>query len=195
MLLRHVQTLTVALVALWVGVIALGNVTDYASNFAFVRHVLSMDTIFPESTLSWRALTHPVVHHVVYASIIAAEVVIAVLCGWGAVVLFRCREDPAAFSRGKSMAVAGYVLALVLWLGGFVIVGGEWFAMWQSETWNGLDAAFRMVVVVTLFLLLLLKEEGAPAVEQEARVAEDAPALEEVSAGEERAGDSELSST
>jgi len=27
--------------------VALNNITDYGSNYAFVRHVLSMDTTFP----------------------------------------------------------------------------------------------------------------------------------------------------
>ena len=172
-MLRYVQIVTVALVAVWIGLIALGNITDYSANFEFVRHVLSMDTIFPDSRLTWRALTHPVMHHVAYGSIIAAEVVIATLCGWGAVVLFRCRADDAGFARGKSIAVAGYVLALVLWLGGFVIVGGEWFLMWQSEKWNGLEPAVRMTGIITLFTILLFMKEDASAVGHRARVTDD----------------------
>lgn len=161
MLLRYAQIVTVALVAVWVGLIALNNVTDYSSNFEFVRHVLSMDTTFPDSRLTSRALTHPALHHLAYAIIIATEIAIAALCGWGAVVLFRSRRGGAGFARGKAIALAGYLVALLLWLGGFVVVGGEWFAMWQSSMWNGLDAAFRLIVVVTLFMLLLFVKEEA----------------------------------
>jgi len=34
--------------------------TDYNTNFEFVRHVLSMDTIFPGNRLLYRRLTSPV---------------------------------------------------------------------------------------------------------------------------------------
>ena len=37
----------------------------------------------------------------------------------------------------------------------FLSVGGEWFLMRQSKTWNGQDAAFRMFMVVGLVLLLI----------------------------------------
>ena len=29
-----------------------------------------------------------------------------------------------------------------------MIVGGEWFAMWQSSVWNGQDAAFRFYMTI-----------------------------------------------
>jgi predicted small integral membrane protein len=29
-----------------------------------------------------------------------------------------------------------------------MVVGGEWFAMWQSKTWNGQEAAFRFYCAV-----------------------------------------------
>ena len=31
------------------------NVIDYATNYAFVTHVMDMDTVFPDSALTWRA--------------------------------------------------------------------------------------------------------------------------------------------
>jgi predicted small integral membrane protein len=37
----------------------------------------------------------------------------------------------------------------------FISVGGEWFLMWQSKTWNGQDAAFRMFVVLGIILVYL----------------------------------------
>jgi predicted small integral membrane protein len=33
-------------------------------------------------------------------------------------------------------------------------IGGEWFAMWQSEDWNGLDAALRVFVFSGVVLLV-----------------------------------------
>ena len=39
--------------------VAFGNVSDYDTNFAFIQHVLSMDTIFERSTIRYRAITDP----------------------------------------------------------------------------------------------------------------------------------------
>jgi predicted small integral membrane protein len=37
----------------------------------------------------------------------------------------------------------------------FLTVGGEWFLMWQSKTWNGQEVAVRMFTVIGIVLLLL----------------------------------------
>ena len=37
----------------------------------------------------------------------------------------------------------GTTLGFLVWFTGFLVIGGEWFAMWQSATWNGQEAAFR----------------------------------------------------
>ncbi len=47
-----------------------------------------------------------------------------------------------------------------MWLVAFLSVGGEWFLMWQSKTWNGQDAAFRMFMVVGLVLLLIAQPDA-----------------------------------
>jgi predicted small integral membrane protein len=36
-----------------------------------------------------------------------------------------------------------------------MIVGGEWFAMWQSHVWNGLQAAFRFCMTTVAVLLFV----------------------------------------
>ena len=36
-----------------------------------------------------------------------------------------------------------------------MVVAGEWFAMWQSQTWNGQEAAFRFYMAVLGVLILL----------------------------------------
>ena len=41
-----------AAMAFFATLVMFGNITDYSTNFAFVRHVLSMDTIFSDSTIN-----------------------------------------------------------------------------------------------------------------------------------------------
>ena len=78
--LRASKAALVAAVALFASLVTFGNLTDYNTNFVFVQHVLSMDTIFPFSTIKYRAITSPALHHAAYAFIIAAETATAVLC-------------------------------------------------------------------------------------------------------------------
>jgi predicted small integral membrane protein len=156
MIERLAKITLVAAVALYFAVVALNNVTDYGSNLAFVQHVLAMDTTFPGNKLSWRALTSPSVHHVFYAGIILWEAVSALVIGLGAVQLWRERRTSApAFNAAKSAAIGALAFSLLLWFTAFLTVGGEWFVMWQSHTWNGQDAAFRMFGCIALILLFL----------------------------------------
>lgn len=160
--LQYAKIATVAAFALWASVVALGNLVDYPTNFEFVRHVLSMDTTFPQSRLQARALPSPVIHHLAYGIIIALELAVSVLCWWGAAGMLKGRRDPERFRKARDRAAAGYLLAILLFFVGFVTVGGEWFAMWQSTTWNGLEPAFRLTTVATLFLMLLyMRGDGA----------------------------------
>ena len=161
---RAAKTACVAAIALFATLVAFGNLTDYNTNFAFVQHVLSMDTIFPFSTIKYRAITSPAAHHVAYALIIAAEVLTAVLCWIGTVALARrLRADARTFHRAKRFAIAGLALGFLLWQVGFMSIGGEWFGMWQSQQWNGVASAFRfaMVIIAVMIFVVLPDEELA----------------------------------
>lgn len=156
MMIRLAKAALVATSALFLLIVVFNNLTDYGSNFEFVRHVLGMDTTFPGNRGMWRALTSPLIHHVFYASIILWELISGVLLAAGAWKLWQARRAPAAvWQHAKSLAIAGLVLNMLLWFLAFITVGGEWFLMWQSSTWNGQNAAFRMFAVLGLILVFL----------------------------------------
>ena len=147
--------------ALFAFAVTFGNITDYGTNFAFVRHVLAMDTIFPDSGIRYRAITNPALHHAAYWLIIAAEAVTAALCWIGAAALLRQRRaDAAAFNRAKTFAIAGLTLGFLVWQFGFMTVGGEWFGMWQSAQWNGTPSAFRFAMVMIAVLIFVTLPDG-----------------------------------
>jgi predicted small integral membrane protein len=50
-------------------------------------------------------------------------------------------------------------VSLLQWFVAFLIVGGEWFLMWQSSVWNGQGAAGRMFAVFALILVFLNQRE------------------------------------
>ncbi|MEP6897086.1 MAG: DUF2165 domain-containing protein [Rhodanobacter sp.] len=158
--MRISRILLITIIALWVALVAFGNITDYRSNLVFVQHVLAMDTIFPDAGIHYRAIHSPALQHVAYVLIIATEALTAMLCGAGAWRMWVARRRSAlVFHRAKRMAVAGLTLGLMLWLGGFMAIGGEWFGMWMSTQWNGLASAFRFVVVLLAALIYLGQHE------------------------------------
>ncbi|NMW25707.1 DUF2165 family protein, partial [Rhodanobacter denitrificans] len=81
---RLSKIMLTATIALWLALVAFGNVTDYGSNLVFVQHVLAMDSIFPDAGIHYRAIHAPLLQHAAYVLIIAAEALAAVLCGTGA---------------------------------------------------------------------------------------------------------------
>ena len=54
--LRLSRTALTASLAAFFSLIAFGNITDYGTNFAFVQHVMSMDTTFRSPGVMWRAI-------------------------------------------------------------------------------------------------------------------------------------------
>ena len=160
MLVRAAKILLVLMIGLFSLLVGVDNIIDYGTNFAFVQHVMSMDTVFPSTTLTWRAITSPVLYHIGYALIIAAELLAGVLCVFGARVLWRARHASARdFNASKDIAVAGLVAGFALWFFGFMTVGGEWFQMWQSQTWNGQQAAFRFITCIGIVLIFLNQKD------------------------------------
>ena len=160
MVVRLSKALLVLLVGLFALLVGVDNVVDYGTNYAFVDHVMTMDTVFPNSTLKWRAIMSPLLHQLAYAGIIAAEVVTGVLCILGATLLWRARGAASrTFNASKGVAVAGLTCGFALWFFGFLTVGGEWFQMWQSPTWNGQEAAFRFVASIGIVLVYLAQKD------------------------------------
>ncbi len=154
-------TVLVALNGLYVLLAAFGNITDFGTNRPFVQHVLAMDTTnfgAPPGTaldpdVMWRAITDPTAQHLAYLGIIAWEsatglvLLVAVVC-W-------IRERGAGYRVARAVSTVGLLMLILLFMGGFIAIGGEWFQMWKSATWNGLDPAFRNSVLALLTLVLI----------------------------------------
>ncbi len=64
------------------------------------------------------------------------------------------------FNQGKGLVVAAGLLAFLVWFFGFMVVAGEWFAMWQSQTWNGQEPAFRFYVTALAVLIFVCLPDG-----------------------------------
>jgi predicted small integral membrane protein len=160
-MLRAAKIALVVGIAIFYSFVVFNNLTDYDSNYQFVHHVLMMDSTFAGNQGMWRAINSPSAHSVFYDSIIAWEVLTMLLCWWGAARMLRAFNAQATeFDRAKNVAIAALTLSLLMWLIAFLSVGGEWFLMWQSKSWNGQDPAFRMFAVVGITLLLVAQRES-----------------------------------
>ncbi|EYT56814.1 membrane protein [Leucobacter sp. UCD-THU] len=158
--LRLLQAFTLFSAGLFALFVFAGNFMDYDSNYQFVKHVLSMDTTFEGNALMWRAITAPWVWTVGYIGIIVAEGVFAVLAIVGAVKLFlRRAAGVAEYDAARKWGYAAYALGFAIWFIGFIVIGSEWFAMWQSDTWNGKDTAMGIVTLWAGFAVLLAMNE------------------------------------
>jgi predicted small integral membrane protein len=149
--------------AFWAFLVTLGNVADYDANWQFVQHVLAMDTVFPDSALKGRAITDPTIQAAAYLAIIAVEglACLAFLAAAVAMAL-KLRAPKAEFRRASALTSVGVALGFALWFIGFMGIGAEWFAMWQSEDWNGQQPAFRFVMVLlTVAIYVFLDTDGA----------------------------------
>jgi predicted small integral membrane protein len=157
---RLAKVLLLAALGFFFTLVVFNNTTDFDSNYQFVRHVLMMDTTFPGNRGLWRAIQAPWVHIAFYLSIIAWEVLNAVLCWLGALALLRNLHAPEpAFQRAKTLGILALTSGMLQWFIAFLCVGAEWFLMWQSKTWNGQDAAFRMFAIEGIVLAILLIRE------------------------------------
>ncbi|RMT93224.1 hypothetical protein ALP39_00943 [Pseudomonas marginalis pv. marginalis] len=156
MVTRYAKIVLVAMLAAFAALAALNNLTDYSSNFNFVQHVLSMDTTFPGNAAMWRAVNAPWLWHGVYWLIIAGEALSATLLAGGALMLWRARQGSGQqFNDSKDCAIAGLIMGLLVWFFGFMVIGGEWFLMWQSQEWNGQNAAFKFYAAILGVLVFL----------------------------------------
>jgi predicted small integral membrane protein len=156
LLFRIAKIISVAAIGIMSLLVVVGNTTDYFTNYLFVEHVMKMDTIFPDSHLSYRSINSSLIFHAAYILIITMEALMAFCCLKGSWVLFRNLKSSAdVFHANKNWAVAGLTVGIIIWFLGFEVIGGEWFAMWESKTWNGLGAAERIVSFLVLVLILL----------------------------------------
>lgn len=152
---RVLKALLTASVAAYAGLVSFNNITDYGSNYQFVLHVLAMDTTFENNSGMWRAISSPLIVQLAYLSIIVTECAVTILCAFGAWKMARGSREASAFSTGVGIANYGLILGVLLWFVGFIVIGGEWFLMWQSSVWNGIQSSFQITAYIMLVLLFV----------------------------------------
>jgi predicted small integral membrane protein len=157
---RIVKIFMLGALALFAGLVSFDNLADYDTNYAFIRHVMSMDATPPGNALMGRSVTSPSLWRAAYALIIAGEAVTALAFAAAAALLLRHLRSPAArFNRAKGLVAVAAGLGFLVWFFGFMVIGGEWFQMWRSPQWNGQQAAFRFYLTILAVLIFVMQKD------------------------------------
>ncbi len=160
LIVRLAKVAMTAALAAFAFIVTYDNIVDYGTNYEFVKHVLSMDTTFPGNALMGRAITDPRIWTIGYGAVIAAEGVVFILLAVATFSMLMALRAPAAsFQRAKVWLVVGVTAGFMVWFFGFMVVAGEYFAMWQSKTWNGQEAAFRFYVTLLAVLIFVNQKD------------------------------------
>ncbi|KAB0501725.1 DUF2165 domain-containing protein [Pseudomonas moorei] len=130
------------------------NITDYAANYEYLSHILSMDTTHEGFRYRDRAITSPILQHRIYWMIITLEVMYTAFCIMGTYLLYKnINSNGKKFHEAKKFAIIGLLIALFLYYLCFQVIGTEWFNMDESHQWNYKDWAQHIVDFILPSLL------------------------------------------
>jgi predicted small integral membrane protein len=119
-----------------------------------------MDTTFPGDSLLCCRLTSPARWNAAYCLIIFGEGLTGLTPASAAIALLRqLRSGADRFNRAKRFVSVGATCGFLVWFFGFMLIGGEWFQMWQSPSWNGQEAAFRFYLTILAVLIFVSKKD------------------------------------
>ena len=160
MLLRLIKAALVFSLGLYFCIVAYDNMVDFNSNFVFTKHILSMDTTFQRPVLIHRAIHEEISQKLLYETLIAIEVLVSLLCITSSLVLAFCCHQQDRFTRFKPLALGALFSGFLYFFGGFIIVAGEWFCMWQSKEANAQPIAGFFSLLTLLMLVFLAQKEN-----------------------------------
>ncbi|MBR9812690.1 DUF2165 domain-containing protein [bacterium] len=157
MAIRILKIVLVAFVGLQGWFYVAGNIANWGSGFGAVAYVLGMDGHEIYGSHIFPPITSPALVTFVFLTIITGEFLVGALSFKGAWDLWKARGGSAEeFNSSKTYALLGPGMALVVWFGGFIVIGGALFQMWQTQIGSGsFDDAFVFAVTSGLVLLFV----------------------------------------
>lgn len=155
--IRVLKAVLVMIVSLMGLIYAAQNVANLEQAYGAFAYVASNADHAAYPASFGPAFTSPVLIWTMTALVILAEFGVGFLAAKGALDLWSARQAPAPdFKAAKKFALLGCGLAIIVWFGFFVVLGGGYFQMWQTEVGQGsfLDAAHfaELAGVVLLFV-------------------------------------------
>jgi len=157
MSIRYLKILLVVFVGLSGFLFVAGNIANWSAGVELVRYVLSMEGHKIYNTHIFTPVTNSALVIIAFLVILMGELLVGALSFKGAWDLWNARKGSAnEFNAAKTFAILGTGMAMVVWFGGFVVVGGALFQMWQTQIGAGsFDDAFVYAASAGLVLLFV----------------------------------------
>ncbi len=157
MVIRLLKIVLVVFVGLQGWFYVAGNIANWDSGLNAVGYVLAMDGHEVYGNHIFPAVTNPVLVIIAFLTILSGEFLIGALSLTGAWHLWRVRHgDADSFNSAKTFAILGAGTAMVLWFGGFVVMGGGLFQMWRTPVGaSSFEGAFIYAATSALVLLFV----------------------------------------
>ncbi len=138
MLIRCLKAVLVAFVGLIGLLFVAGNTANWNAGRELVGYVLSQEGHEIYASHIVPSVTNSFLVTIAYLIILAGESLVGVLSLKGAWDLWSARKGSAdAFNASKTYATLGTGMAMVVWFGGFIVIGGVLFQMWQTQIGAG----------------------------------------------------------
>ncbi len=157
-ILRPIKIGMITALAFFFTLIAINNCIAPEFNQPYVKHVLAMDTIPNNPVVDHRAIKNSHLQKIIFYLITSSQILAGVCCWIGSIQLLRHLYAPQeSFNQAKSIALFGLFIGFCLYLIGFITIGGEWFFMWQSPSWNGQNTAglFLNFILLTMIFVAM----------------------------------------
>ncbi len=162
MSIRYLKMTLVVFVGLSAVLLVVGNIANWNAGLGTVGYVLSMEGHEVYGSHIFPPVTKPALVTIAFLLILAGEILVGALCLKGAWDLWSARNGSAdAFDASKTYAVLGTGMAMVVWFGGFVVIGGTLFQMWQTKIGTAsLHDAFVFAASGGLVLLFVCRADA-----------------------------------
>ena len=155
---RVVTSLFILMVAAYYLVVGFDNITNptnpNASNWPFVKGVLSGDGVPADSGFEWRFIEATWFQAASYIGIMTLETVTGILLFIAGILGLRASASSSRWNHAQRLTFIGGFLGLGVFFFGFIVVGGNWFIMYLNSKWNGLEPAFQNSVMTITMLIL-----------------------------------------
>lgn len=159
MSVRYLKIVLVFLVGLQALLYFTGNIANWDSAIHFVGYVLGMEGHEAYPVHIFPTVTHTVLVTIALLVILAGELLAGLLSLKGAWDLWKARKERVdVFNAAKSHAILGPGMAVVVWFGGFIVIGGALFQMWQTQLGTGSFNGSFVYSMTAGFVLLFVNQ-------------------------------------
>lgn len=161
MSIRYLKIILVIFVGLTGFFFVAGNIANWNAGLELVGYVLSMEGHEIYNSHIFPPVTNSVMVTIAYLIILTGEFLVGALSLKGAWDLWSARYGSAeTFNSSKTNAILGTGMAMVVWFGGFIVIGGVLLQMWQTKIGAGsFHDAFIFAVIGGLVLLFVSNKD------------------------------------